>query len=60
MTLQSTAARASQQDSKDMRITASRLSTRSASLLLKRISRVPEQQDGLLSKESDCCSRATD
>ncbi len=59
MTSQATAARASQ-DSKDMRITASRLSTRSASILLKRISRVPEQQDYLLSKESECCSRATD
>ena len=58
MTFQTTAARASQ-DAKDMRITASRLSTRSASILLKRISRVPEQQDVLLSKESDCCSRAT-
>ena len=56
---QSTAARATQ-DSKDMRITASRLSTRSASILLKRISRVPEQQDHLLSKEAECCSRATD
>ncbi len=59
MTFQTTAARANQ-ESKELRITASRLSTRSASLLLKRISRVPEQQDVLLSKESDCCSRATD
>ncbi|MCC7036473.1 MAG: hypothetical protein IT560_04115 [Alphaproteobacteria bacterium] len=59
MTFPSTAARA-EQDSKDVRITASRLSARSASILLKRISRVPEQQDHLLSKESDCCSRATD
>ncbi|MBL8712773.1 MAG: hypothetical protein JNM12_07720 [Alphaproteobacteria bacterium] len=59
MTSQPNAARVAQ-DSKDMRITASRLSTRSASILLKRISRVPEQQDYLLSKEAECCSRATD
>ena len=59
MTSPSSAARA-EQDSKEMRITASRLSTRSASILMKRISRVPEQQDVLSSKESDCCSRATD
>lgn len=59
MTAQSTAARVAQ-DSKEMRITASRLSARSTSILLKRISRVPEQQDHLLSKEAECCSRATD
>ena len=59
MTSPSSAARA-EQDSKEMRITSSRLSTRSASILLKRISRVPEQQDHLLSKEAECCSRATD
>ncbi len=59
MTSSATAARADK-DSKETRITASRLSTRSASILLKRISRVPEQQDYLLSKEAECCSRATD
>ncbi|HYD18556.1 MAG TPA: hypothetical protein VEF76_08770 [Patescibacteria group bacterium] len=47
-------------NSASLRITASRLSSRNASILLKRISCVPEQTDVLLAKEIDCCSRATD
>ena len=46
-----------QKETKPVRITSARSFYRT---MPKKISSVPEQADGLLSKESDCCSRATD